>query len=720
MFGLRHLQLTSDYVKKSGHERPICVGERERMEPLKFIESTDTELILDGPIALFGGADIVGERFEPETDFESNYTKTGRLLIDWEHGTEPDVDEQGQKIAQPGRDDILGYVDWLTKRTDDIGLLARHVLDRSARYVSEFIEPLARAGLLGSSSEATEKGVIREDDGLITRWPLKRQSLTVMPMEPRLLTDHQLEVVKSLAEAHPFLKTLIPEAAGTAATDSVTAGEPEPPLQEPNTMTELTKEDVAKLVAEETSKAVKAEAEKRAAAEDARREQEAREKEIAEEAVKAHVAKQPPADPFGVAPAIVKDTSHWKYDNTETGDLAVLAGVLSAAQKKTPRQVNPAMVKALAMRLESDEARKNEAMSVAGHNMKMAGIVKANETDFSTNVGYGDEWVGVAYSGALWESIRVGTFVVDRFVRPLEFPAGAESMVIPLESTDPIWYTVAQAGDPSSGLARITNTVTASGLGTSSVTMTLAKLGARTWWTGEMVEDAVLPFVNQLRMQIAVSGAEYLESAVIDGDTETSASTNINDIAGTPAATDWFMVWNGLRKSPLITTTANSRDGGVLTSSDFLETAKLMGGAGINALDRDRVSFIIDPSTHYKALELTDVKTRDVFNGATIEGGRLTGMYGYGIDVSGSICKADSDRLSNSAGKVDVDTVANNTKGSILAVRWDQWQFGYRRRMTLETERVAPADAWQIVALLRAGLIQRDTEASAISYNITV
>jgi hypothetical protein len=69
---------------------------------------------------------------------------------------------------------------------------------------------------------------------------------------------------------------------------------------------------------------------------------------------------------------------------------------------------------------------------------------------------------------------------------------------------------------------------------------------------------------------------------------------------------------------------------------------------------------------------------------------------------------------------VDVDTTTNNTKGSILAVRWDQWQFGYRRMMTVETERVAAADAWQIVALLRAGLIQRDTEASAISYNLTV
>jgi hypothetical protein len=145
-----------------------------------------------------------------------------------------------------------------------------------------------------------------------------------------------------------------------------------------------------------------------------------------------------------------------------------------------------------------------------------------------------------------------------------------------------------------------------------------------------------------------------------------------------------------------------------------------MGGAGINALDRSKVSFIIDPLTHYKSLELADVKTRDVFGSPTIEGGQLTGIYGYDIDVSGSMCKASATRQSNSAGKVDVDTTTNNTKGSILAVRWDQWQFGYRRMMTVETERVAAADAWQIVALLRAGLIQRDTEASAISYNLTV
>jgi hypothetical protein len=40
--------------------------------------------------------------------------------------------------------------------------------------------------------------------------------------------------------------------------------------------------------------------------------------------------------------------------------------------------------------------------------------------------------------------------------------------------------------------------------------------------------------------------------------------------------------------------------------------------------------------------------------------------------------------------------------------------------MTIETTRVAAADATEIVALMRFGLTQRDTEASAISYNITV
>jgi hypothetical protein len=40
--------------------------------------------------------------------------------------------------------------------------------------------------------------------------------------------------------------------------------------------------------------------------------------------------------------------------------------------------------------------------------------------------------------------------------------------------------------------------------------------------------------------------------------------------------------------------------------------------------------------------------------------------------------------------------------------------------MTLETTRIARADTTEIVALMRFGLIYRDSDASAISYNITL
>jgi len=123
---------------------------------------------------------------------------------------------------------------------------------------------------------------------------------------------------------------------------------------------------------------------------------------------------------------------------------------------------------------------------------------------------------------------------------------------------------------------------------------------------------------------------------------------------------------------------------------------------------------------HYKALELADVKTRDVFAGATLENGRLNAIYGYPIMTSHHMHKAQASRLANSAGKIDLDTAGNNTTGSILAVRFDQWMFGYRRRMTLETTRVPAADSTEIVALMRFGLINRDNEATAISYNVTV
>jgi len=76
--------------------------------------------------------------------------------------------------------------------------------------------------------------------------------------------------------------------------------------------------------------------------------------------------------------------------------------------------------------------------------------------------------------------------------------------------------------------------------------------------------------------------------------------------------------------------------------------------------------------------------------------------------------------LSNSSGKIDVDTVANNAYGQVLCVRPDRWVVGWKRRMTTEVQRWAAADATQIVTFLRIGLVAHNGEATAISYNVAV
>jgi hypothetical protein len=228
----------------------------------------------------------------------------------------------------------------------------------------------------------------------------------------------------------------------------------------------------------------------------------------------------------------------------------------------------------------------------------------------------------------------------------------------------------------------------------------------------------LIPFASQMREQMQVTGSEIIEHLFIDGDVETSANKNINDIAGTPGASDVFLTFDGFRKLALVTNTANSRSAsGALTIEDFIETLKLMGTAGL-AADPRQVAFIGDYNVRWAAMKLPEAKTRDVYSAATFENGFLNQAYGYQVLYAFQMHRTSTSRKVNTAGKVDLDTDGNNTTGAFLAVRFDQWKQAYKRRMTLETTRIANADAWEIVAICRLGLAYRDSEAAAISYNV--
>lgn len=170
------------------------------MNNLKSLSQTENELRVGNYIILFGGKDLSGEFFTKNTEIKSTYTDLGLLYVDFEHGF--DVDDTGND-----ENNVLGVVDWKTAKIDDKGVFVERVLSRRSEYV-QFLEELINAGVIGTSSQAVSGKAVKKSDGEIIEWPLMRDSLTVTPMEPRMIGENILTAAKSLVEIFPTSKSL--------------------------------------------------------------------------------------------------------------------------------------------------------------------------------------------------------------------------------------------------------------------------------------------------------------------------------------------------------------------------------------------------------------------------------------------------------------------------------------------------------------------------------
>jgi len=166
---------------------------------IKMLEETEDEFRVGNYIILFGGADATGEYFTADTQIESAYTKSGILHVDFEHGHDPD------RVGM-SEHEVLGYVDWKTAKTDENGIFVERVLKRQARYM-DALKRMIESGLIGTSSAAVN-GKSKRIGSHIVEWPLKRDSLTLTPAEPRMLSTNALSDVKSLYRAFPNSKSL--------------------------------------------------------------------------------------------------------------------------------------------------------------------------------------------------------------------------------------------------------------------------------------------------------------------------------------------------------------------------------------------------------------------------------------------------------------------------------------------------------------------------------
>jgi HK97 family phage prohead protease len=161
---------------------------------------TDDTVTIGGYGVIFGGADLEGESFSPQTDFMRELVPSPPVFYDH---------------AQRSVKHMLGRA--VKVEADETGLWVEAELDRHAAYMEQVLA-LVEKGALGWSSGSVSHLTQREGKS-ITRWPLVEMSLTPTPAEPRTLG---VEVIKSLAETDATFSALLPEDAGTASDQDAT------------------------------------------------------------------------------------------------------------------------------------------------------------------------------------------------------------------------------------------------------------------------------------------------------------------------------------------------------------------------------------------------------------------------------------------------------------------------------------------------------------------
>ncbi len=140
----------------------------------------------------------------------------------------------------------------------------------------------------------------------------------------------------------------------------------------------------------------------------------------------------------------------------------------------------------------------------------------------------GSAWTPTVYSADMIENVYQTTAVARVFPRAPWVGTGG-TMSVPAEGTDIAIYGSTEATSDDDDPKYTANTP---GVGTT-VTATAKTITARTVWSYEMEEDAIIPILEHVRGKFNRAFAEGLDEAIMDGDTSaTHQDTGYAVVAG--------------------------------------------------------------------------------------------------------------------------------------------------------------------------------------------
>jgi len=333
--------------------------------------------------------------------------------------------------------------------------------------------------------------------------------------------------------------------------------------------------------------------------------------------------------------------------------------------------------------------------------------IKADELAYSTQTGFGDEWAPELWSQQIWHKARQDNTILPLF-QTIEMPSNP--FELPIEGTDPQVYFVPETSDEAHLSLGAGNPIPDSKIGSGLVTLNAKKLALRVGFSSELVEDAMIPVLNIYRQQAARAIADAIDNVLLNGDTTTAASGNINRDNGMPPATAKYLSMDGLRHLPLVDNTDNRVNLNGAPNLAKMREARFKMPSKYAARPSD-LAWIVDSGTYAKLLGIDEFLTMDKAGPlATARTGQIGLVDGIPVYVSAEMPLTEAD------GKVG----GSNDRGQALCVYRPGWTVGYRRKIAVSVDYLSYYDSYQLTATVRLAFVRFDDDVASCLYNITM
>ena len=285
----------------------------------------------------------------------------------------------------------------------------------------------------------------------------------------------------------------------------------------------------------------------------------------------------------------------------------------------------------------------------------------------STTSGYGDELIGEAFAGQVWDDVHLATKVAGLFGPP--YAMQAEKDTFPLN-----------LGSMTFRLGTQNTVTTATDLSTKNVQLDASQeLLAEVNLSYQLTEDTIIPLIPEMRRTFARNAAETLDNVILNGDTTNAATGNINSDDADPDDDAMYLIWDGLRHLALVDNTSQVVNQAAAPDVDmFIDAGKKLGKYFAQP---ERCAFIMDIQTYLACLKIDELLTVDkIGTRATLLTGQMASIFNCPVIVSGEMGLTEAD------GKIS-DTAANNTLGQVVLVHRAMWKLGFRRQILVEADR---------------------------------